>query len=126
MIVIRWIVALTWELPQTIVGFFVWLFTARNKGENRATKKGEKLFYIWNLDSGLSLGFFRFVPSWANEFYTSHEYGHSLQSYILGPLYLIVIGLPSLLWAAFICEWTHSDYYSFYPEKWANILGGNV
>lgn len=28
-----------------------------------------------------------------------HEYGHTVQSLILGPLYLPVVGLPSLLWA---------------------------
>lgn len=27
-----------------------------------------------------------------------HEYGHTIQSMILGPLYLIVIGIPSTLW----------------------------
>lgn len=31
-----------------------------------------------------------------------HEYGHQLQSYILGPLYLLIIGLPSGLWCWFV------------------------
>jgi hypothetical protein len=58
----------------------------------------------------------------------AHEYGHTIQSLILGPLYLFVIGLPSLLWAGLPVfqrrrHDRHVSYYSFYPEKWANALG---
>lgn len=62
-----------------------------------------------------------------------HEYGHQLQSYILGPLYILVIGLPSGLWCWFIQDWVNKirkkknkpelDYYWFYTESWANKLG---
>ena len=54
-----------------------------------------------------------------------HELGHTIQSKILGPLYLIVIGIPSIIWAA-----THraiapnKPYDWFYTEAWANKLGG--
>ena len=27
-----------------------------------------------------------------------HEYGHTIQSLILGPLYLFVVGIPSFVW----------------------------
>lgn len=43
---------------------------------------------------------------------------------LLGLLYLLVIGLPSLLWA-----WLHryiapdKSYYWFYTERWADLLG---
>jgi len=63
-----------------------------------------------------------------------HEYGHQLQSYILGPLYLLVIGLPSGLWCWFIQDLVNKNrkkkgkptlsYYWFYTESWANKLGG--
>ena len=62
-----------------------------------------------------------------------HEYGHQLQSYILGPLFLLVIGLPSGLWCWFIQDLINKkrkkknkpelDYYWFYTESWANKLG---
>lgn len=60
-----------------------------------------------------------------------HEFGHSIQSIILGPLYLLVIGLPSLIWCnakRFIKLRNEKgvSYYSFYPEKWANYLGSKV
>ena len=55
----------------------------------------------------------------------AHESGHVKQSLYLGPLYLFVIGIPSILWA-----WLHKSiaprksYYWFYTEAWANKLGG--
>lgn len=56
----------------------------------------------------------------------AHEYGHTRQSLYLGPLYLFVVGLPSLLWAAFWNPGMKASYYSFYTEKWADKLGGVV
>lgn len=56
-----------------------------------------------------------------------HEYGHTVQSLILGPLYLPVVGLPSLLWARLPpCRriWREDvSYFSFWTEKTANFLG---
>ena len=58
-----------------------------------------------------------------------HEYGHTIQSLILGPLYLIVIGIPSTMWA-FLFEKKRKDeqipYGAFFTEKWANRLGERV
>ncbi len=60
-----------------------------------------------------------------------HEYGHTVQSLILGPLYLFVIGLPSIVWmrVAPLARWRRrsgTSYYAFYPERWANWLGERV
>ena len=55
-----------------------------------------------------------------------HEYGHTIQSLILGPLYLIVMGIPSALWAAFGSKKRREKqipYGAFFTEKWANQLG---
>lgn len=48
--------------------------------------------------------------------------GHVAQSRMLGWLYLVVIGLPSLIWAA-VCQ-ERKKYYNFYTEKWADRLAG--
>jgi hypothetical protein len=47
--------------------------------------------------------------------------GHTAQSRMLGWLYLIVIGLPSFMRAAFF---GYRCYYDFYTEKWADKLAG--
>lgn len=80
------------------------------------------------LPSAMSLGDYLFVNFMSSQKSIQHEYGHSKQSNILGPLYLIVIVIPSLLHniVHYLCskigiKW---DYYSFYTEYWANKLVG--
>lgn len=55
-----------------------------------------------------------------------HEYGHTIQSLILGPLYLIIIGIPSTLWGFVGAKKRKDDqipYGAFFTEGWANRLG---
>lgn len=80
------------------------------------------------LPSAMSLGDYIFVSPMSSQKSIQHECGHSKQSDILGPLYLIVIGIPSLLHNIihYLCskiriKW---NYYSFYTESWANKLVG--
>ena len=59
-----------------------------------------------------------------------HEYGHTIQSLIFGPLYLIVMGIPSTLWG-FLPYYQKKrnngvSYFSFFTEKFANYLGEKV
>lgn len=59
-----------------------------------------------------------------------HEYGHTVQSLLLGPLYLPVVGLPSVLWAQLpFCrrKWLgKASYFSFITERTANFLGEKI
>ena len=120
----------TWGLLQNLAGGTIYAFY-RLRGCPHFAYQGA-LAVIWPVRSGsMSLGRFLFL----HESYRSgdrallaHEYGHTIQSLILGPLYLFVIGLPSLLWAGLPVlqrrrHDRHVSYYSFYPEKWANALG---
>lgn len=46
---------------------------------------------------------------------------------MLGPLYLIIIGIPSISWAGLrrlIPALKKINYYSLYTESWANKLMG--
>lgn len=45
-----------------------------------------------------------------------HEYGHTWQNRVLGPLYLLVIALPSLISAGL----QPSNHHNFYTERWAD------
>ena len=70
-----------WQLPQEILGFIL------SRGRVRHEEYGIS-YYRWNLGSSISLADFRIL---GNESVLFHEYGHSVQSLYLGPLYLIVI-----------------------------------
>ncbi len=89
---------------------------------------------MWPLRSGLSLGPFVFVPAVpaaSMQRMRVHEYGHCVQSLVLGPLYLPLVGLPSLLWAnvpafARCRRKRHVSYYDAPFEWWASWLGEHV
>lgn len=112
-----------WQLPQNIIGYIVLKVTMNT----RIRRYGCAEVYVWRRKDGISLGKYIFVPICADEDYIKHEYGHTIQSRYLGWFYLLVIGIPSLLWAG--CGKAYRkkhnvSYYSFYTEKWADKLGG--
>lgn len=122
-----------WQLPQLLLGVIVWLFLSRDAdvkfiylNEKKTVWYGIE-HYPWKLKSGLSLACFIFVPKDADDKMILHEFGHSKQSLYLGWLYLLIIGIPSFIWAclykipAINKRW---NYYDFYTEKWADKLGG--
>lgn len=125
---IKRFIRVIWEFPQNTLGFLVKrICKAKPIGTyNDAT------VYHWNIGGGMSLGKYIFLPfmkmpnSSIGMCYIKHEYGHTLQSKHLGWLYLLVIGLPSLIWARCFGRYrkkTGASYYAFYTESWANKLG---
>lgn len=119
-----------WQLPQTLAGYIVKKICKATV----YTTYNDAVVYSWKYDSGLSLGSFIFVPfaatrcmSYHVQQYIKHEYGHTMQSKLLGWTYLIFIGLPSLVWAGCFKRYrkkTGKSHYDFYTEKWADKLGG--
>ena len=122
-IVLFWVLQCTWGILQTFLGLLVFLVHYKDR---HYFYKGV-IATEWHRNEGLSLGLFIFA--WPDdERVVVHEYGHCIQSALLGPLYLPIIGIPSAIWAntpaleqARIHH--HKSYYRFYPEKWANRLG---
>lgn len=132
----------SWGFLQSTLGLIMFLLHIRDK----------HYFYHgaviteWEDKSSVSLGMFVFVtkePYFYEELkneYTMeelsqrllvHEYGHTIQSLILGPLYLIVMGIPSTLWGFLPSlnakrKKANISYFSFFTERWANHLGEKV
>ena len=119
---------LLWGLPQNIVGatMYACLYPRRRHYVFRSAFVTE-----WALGSGLTLGMFIFVPRNCPRSLLAHEYGHTMQSLILGPLYLLAIVVPSMIWAGTpsLKRYRSShgySYYRFYCERWANLLSKRV
>ena len=127
-----------WQLPQNIGGL---ILLAIYKPEKKLiTSNGNYAYFSRYMPGGISLGKYSIISRWYIEDtdektldtdVVKHEcLGHGTQSRILGPLYLFVIGLPSLIWASiYPCKrfpYTKNGYYVFYTEKWADKLGGVV
>lgn len=111
-----------WQLPQHIVGLILLLFI---KGEVKHKFNGINYYFYDPFPGGISLGNYMIIgETWSQTI--KHEYGHSIQSRMLGPLYLFIVGIPSLIWAWLygpIIKPTKNGYYKFYTEKWADKLG---
>ncbi len=117
----------TWGLPQTLIGAA--LYAAHRKDDHFEYRGA--VATAWNKDTGISLGKFIFVPRRAGgnagRFLLEHEYGHTIQSLILGPFYLLAVGAPSMLWNRLPYfknkrRKTGKSYYSAPFEKTANTL----
>ena len=55
-----------------------------------------------------------------------HEYGHTWQCLVLGPLYYLVVAIPSAFWCNVMGGWRKKhnvSYYKLYCEAWANAWG---
>lgn len=114
-----------WQLPQNLLGLLLMLIL---QGETKHKLGSVRFYYFSKFPGGVTLGEYIFVGT-KKETTVKHEFGHVIQSRILGPLYLIVIGLFSIghAWLNEVigCCDRHSDgYYHFWTEKWANRLGG--
>lgn len=111
-----------WQLPQNLVGL---LLRVIYKGTDSAYESA-KVRRSTKMLGGISLGRYVIVGRWASRKTVMHEYGHCRQSLYLGPLYLLIIGLPSIIWAGLYgraIPRTENGYYRFYTERWADKLG---
>ncbi len=120
-----------WGFPQSFVGAVIFLFNLR---------RPHRLYHgavvtEWTCRGSVSLGMFVFLStaksSEAMQRILVHEYGHTVQSLMLGPLYLIAVGVPSVLWAGLpqlksLRRKKNISYYSVYPERWADRLGERI
>ena len=122
------LIQLTWGLPQTLLGSLLYL---RYRRCPHAVYRGA-IVTGWPRHGGISLGMFIFIENdgGRDKYIIRHEYGHTLQSLVLGPFYLIFVGIPSFICAnlpAFERKRRrgHIPYNSFIVEKTADRLGGN-
>lgn len=114
-----------WQLPQILAAYIYYLYLdCKGNILDTCTYQDAVVFVKKTADGSVTLGDHIFLSSRASDKTLQHEYGHTRQSLMLGPLYLIIIGIPSILWAA-----THNvlapntSYYKFFSEMWADKLG---
>lgn len=113
------------QLPQNLLGFALYLYYQGYEEMRQVGYNDVVVVKSPKMRGGISLGQYVIVSRDANLETIYHELGHCKQSQILGWLYLIVIGLPSIIWAALYGIQEIRDrwsYYDFYTERWANEL----
>lgn len=114
-----------WQLPQNLLGLGL---IALCKVQHIDIQKNDGIYVLdkfWA--GGVSLGSYIFLHACdCSQRSIQHERGHQKQSLMLGPLYLIVIGIPSAIWCTLAKYSTKisREYFDHFPENWADKLGG--
>ncbi len=135
--VIIFIIQWTWGIIQNLVGLLVMLIIPKKSIEpfhGAVSIEYEPTKLIENFGA-FALGMFIFYKPMNPESkrnLLTHEYGHTIQSLIYGPLYLPIVGLCSVRW--FHIYWKNKEMYNKknifytdkYPEKQANLWGEKV
>lgn len=106
-----------WELPQNCIGFMlVKILDA---------KAGFGVYKSNRIKGSISLGNYIIIGTRSNKHTFAHEEGHRKQSKKYGPLYLFIVGIPSItrsiIWSLFKLK--PENYYKGWPEKQADELG---
>ena len=93
-------------------------------------ENGNRIYFATRMKGGISLGKYSIVntchyrldlrDALKRDSVRHEAIGHARQSLYLGWLYLIVIGLPSIINAC-LCN-DKNKYYRFYTERWADRL----
>ena len=133
---IKQILLFIWQLPQNILGLILfWWYKRISTRTHRDIYKGVNYLFTDKIKGAISLGNYVIV-NWVYHSYRhsdweeglkiiKHEYGHTRQSLMFGPFYILLIGYQSIIHAGFHGSLCHGkDYHHFWTEKWADKLGG--
>jgi len=124
-----------WELPQTLVGWFLVLILS--KGKRKRISKSDSIYmdvYEVPLMMAVCFGRICLLGKLFGEVYEQHEFGHRLQSARFGWLYLFSVGIVSITrnfyFQTLLGETDYNArqkwYYGSWPENAADRLGGVV
>lgn len=120
-----------WELPQILLGYVLVFFYKANK---KIMYRGIDIYSSTTMSSGISLGYIVILrDEYRDDNSIKHEFGHTIQSSYLGPFYLLIVGLPSIVMNIVSVVLYNmgkpkfaKNYYNRFPENWADSLGGVV
>jgi hypothetical protein len=119
---------ISWEFPQQLSGVvYALLINSFGLVDGVGIIDGALLVRT-NFGGGMTLGN---VITSSSPTLDKHEWGHTMQSKIFGPLYIPVFGIPSFVRATgieglkalgYLKSFKDSDYYRFYAESFADYL----
>jgi hypothetical protein len=115
-----------WQFPQHLLALIIILFYKLNrriiKTELNNNLIKNKIYYINNIDSSFSLGYYLFIENKYNDIIIKHEKGHSIQSLYTGIFYLLLVGIPSIFnnlwWRINKMNWKNPKNLQWYYSRW--------
>lgn len=121
-----WILVFTWALPTTIIGLLVTLVMII------LGKKPERYGHSYRFTfgkpwGGITLGLMFMQDGEKYDSTAMHEYGH-VHQIILGPFFLFLVGIPSLIRAniLYALPIKHKPYDEIWFERSASDLGSLI
>lgn len=111
--IIQW----TWGLPMNLLGVITFLVARLCQWEYYWYRNAICIVVPWNF-GGMEMGMF-FVRGQDNESVSAHEYGHSIQNLWWGPLFPVVIAMPSAF-----RYWTRTKNSTISKRNFACIVCG--
>ena len=125
--IIFYLLQFTWGFTVNLAGLLVFL-CCRKRFQSK-TFRNAIVTYLPGNRGGLSLGIFIFLSvrdTREDSRLCAHEYGHTIQCLLLGPLYWAVIAIPSVIWYHFFAGFRKKrgiPYDALYCEHWATAWG---
>ena len=122
-----YILQFTWGLTVNLAGLLVFLFCRIRFHSKKFCNA--IVTYLPGNRGGLSLGVFIFLSvrdTQEIDRICTHEYGHTVQCLLLGPLYWIVVAIPSVIWYHFFVGYRKKHwlrYDALFCERWATAWG---
>ena len=127
----KWLLFI-WQLPQCLLAL---VLIGKDKLKFRQSIRNRPIYsgpmnYGISLGQYILMGDFDFQPG-SDPCVSYHEWGHTRQSLYLGWLYLLIVGLPSIVMNMMSSRSLlhgsgkfNANYYNRWPESWADKLGG--
>lgn len=123
-----YVLQFTWGLTVNLAGLLVFLCCRRRFRSERF--RNAIVTHLPGNRGGLSLGIFIFLSvrdTQGSSRIRAHEYGHTVQCLFLGPLYWVIIAIPSVVWYHFFAGYRKRrgvPYDALFCERWATAWGG--
>ena len=117
----------TWGSTVNLAGLLVFL-CCRKRSRSKMFRSAI-VTYLPGNRGGLSLGIFIFLSvrdTQEDNRLCAHEYGHTIQCLLLGPLYWVVVAIPSVVWYHFFAGYRRKHgipYDALFCERWATAWG---
>ena len=125
--ILFYLLQFTWGLTVNLAGLLVFLF-CRSRFHSKKFRNAIVTCLPGNR-GGLSLGIFIFLSVCDTrevDRICAHEYGHTIQCLLLGPLDWIVVAIPSAIWYHFFAGYRKKrgiPYDTLFCERWATAWG---
>ena len=125
--IIFYLLQFTWGSTANLAGLLVFLF-CRIRFHSKMFHNAIVTYLPGNRE-GLSLGIFIFLSVRDTQEINricAHEYGHTIQCLLLGPLYWVVVAIPSVIWYHFFAGYRKKcgvPYDALFCERWATAWG---